>query len=404
MKQDTSVQRPLWLALSIILVGLNLRPALAAIGPLLDQLRHATGMSFSDASLLTTLPVATMGAGAFLGSWLERRAGARLGVVIALLLIFLSSALRWLPASFGALLATALMAGIGIALAQALIPGFIKQYFPHKVSALMGFYITAIMGGASLAAAGAPWLAAHSAHWQNGLAAWAALAALALPCWLLSAPRRAPGGGSAARAPQFSRIPRAWLLAFYFGIGTAVYASSLAWLPALFVQLGWSQQQGGLMLSFMTGMEVVSGLTIPLLSARSHDMRGWLTLVLLAVLAGLLGMVLAPHGGLLLLWVALLGLGVGGLFPLTMILTLHHYEDARNAGQLSAFVQGIGYLIAAVAPFAAGWIRDATSSFNLAWLCLALLIASLLVLTRRFAPQGYAEAMQNPAVVAAQPR
>ncbi len=158
------------------------------------------------------------------------------------------------------------------------------------------------------------------------------------------------------------------------------------------------------MLSFMTGMEVVSGLTIPLLSARSHDMRGWLTLVLLAVLAGLLGMVLAPHGGLLLLWVALLGLGVGGLFPLTMILTLHHYEDARNAGQLSAFVQGIGYLIAAVAPFAAGWIRDATSSFNLAWLCLALLIASLLVLTRRFAPQGYAEAMQTPAAVAAQTR
>ncbi|UGA38603.1 hypothetical protein JOS77_01970 [Chromobacterium haemolyticum] len=99
MKQDTPVQRPLWLALSIILVGLNLRPALAAIGPLLDQLRHATGMSFSDASLLTTLPVATMGAGAFLGSWLERRAGARQGVVIALLLILLSSALRWLPAA-----------------------------------------------------------------------------------------------------------------------------------------------------------------------------------------------------------------------------------------------------------------------------------------------------------------
>ncbi|MCD5364561.1 hypothetical protein LQT98_23065, partial [Chromobacterium aquaticum] len=223
-------------------------------------------------------------------------------------------------------------------------------------------------------------------------------------CWLLSAPRGGHGGGSAARAPQFSRIPRAWLLAFYFGIGTAVYASSLAWLPALFVQLGWSQQQGGLMLSFMTGMEVVSGLTIPLLSARSHDMRGWLTLVLLAVLAGLLGMVLAPHGGLLLLWVALLGLGVGGLFPLTMILTLHHYEDARNAGQLSAFVQGIGYLIAAVAPFAAGWIRDATASFNLAWLCLALLIAGLLVLTRRFAPQGYTAAMQSPAAVAAQTR
>ncbi|WP_204378023.1 hypothetical protein [Chromobacterium sphagni] len=92
--------RPLGLTLAIVMVGLNLRPGLAAIGPLLEPIRAATGIRFSEAALLTTLPIAAMGAGAFAGHRLEALLGARLGVLLALRMILLSCALRcWPPAT-----------------------------------------------------------------------------------------------------------------------------------------------------------------------------------------------------------------------------------------------------------------------------------------------------------------
>ncbi|HZU63751.1 MAG TPA: MFS transporter, partial [Novosphingobium sp.] len=45
----------------ILLVGANLRPLLASIGPLLDQIQRDTGLNDTRASLLTSLPVLLMG-------------------------------------------------------------------------------------------------------------------------------------------------------------------------------------------------------------------------------------------------------------------------------------------------------------------------------------------------------
>ncbi|WP_407254107.1 hypothetical protein [Escherichia coli] len=39
--------------LVLVLIGLNMRPLLTSVGPLLPQLRQASGMSFSVAALLT---------------------------------------------------------------------------------------------------------------------------------------------------------------------------------------------------------------------------------------------------------------------------------------------------------------------------------------------------------------
>ncbi|HFO4956611.1 TPA: MFS transporter, partial [Escherichia coli] len=55
--------------LVLVLIGLNMRPLLTSVGPLLPQLRQASGMSFSVAALLTALPVVTMGGLALAGSW-----------------------------------------------------------------------------------------------------------------------------------------------------------------------------------------------------------------------------------------------------------------------------------------------------------------------------------------------
>jgi CP family cyanate transporter-like MFS transporter len=41
-------------------------------------------------------------------------------------------------------------------------------------------------------------------------------------------------------------------------------------------------------------------------------------------------------------WVASVGIGLGGFFSMSLIVTLDHLPDARLAGALAAFVQGVG--------------------------------------------------------------
>ena len=71
-----------WQVAAIILVGLNLRPVLASVPPLLDALQAATGMSDGAAGLMTALPVFVMGIGALSAAPLRRLLGERLGVLL----------------------------------------------------------------------------------------------------------------------------------------------------------------------------------------------------------------------------------------------------------------------------------------------------------------------------------
>ncbi|MBN3793047.1 MFS transporter, partial [Burkholderia sp. Ac-20353] len=166
---------PGWRLAAIVLVGLNLRPALAAVGPLLDMIQRATGIADSTASLLTTIPIVLMGLGALCARRLQRSPGIVGGVGIGILLIGLACAARVGAQHAWLLLASACCAGVGIAMVQALLPGFVKANFATRIGGVMGVYSTSIMGGAVLASVAAPLIATR----------WGWLAALA--CWVVPA-------------------------------------------------------------------------------------------------------------------------------------------------------------------------------------------------------------------------
>ena len=67
-----------------VLVGLNLRPSMAAVGPLADRIQAELGASYPGLALLTPLPVLAMAAGCFLGAGLARRLGDPALVVASL--------------------------------------------------------------------------------------------------------------------------------------------------------------------------------------------------------------------------------------------------------------------------------------------------------------------------------
>ncbi len=156
-----------------------------------------------------------------------------------------------------------------------------------------------------------------------------------------------------------------------------------------YLEQGWSAQESGLLLGFLTAMEVLSGLLAPALASRSRDRRPVLVGLTALMLAGFLGLAWAP-ASLPLLWALCLGLGIGGLFPMGLIVCLDHFDAPQRAGQLAALVQGAGYLIAGVSPWIAGLLRDSLGSFTGAWLGLATVAALLLGLGLRFDPRRYA--------------
>ena len=382
-----------WLMLGIVLVGLNLRPSMAAVGPLLSAIRGDITLSFSVASLLTMLPVMAMGLAMFFAMGISQRLGEQRTVLMSLAIIGLATVARLFVDSAAELIVSAVLAGFGIALIQALMPALIKSRFPDNVALCMGLYVTSIMGGAAIAASFAPLVMSRTGSWRVGLAIWAGLALLALLFWWAQRVNTPRGSAPAVRKQSFFKHSRAWLLAIFFGLGTASYTCVLAWLAPYYVEKGWSEQNAGLLLGFLTAMEVISGLVVPAIANRSRDRRVVLMALLGLIIGGFCGLILSPQY-LSLLWPCLLGLGIGGLFPMSLIVSLDHLDNPQRAGGLTAFVQGIGYLIAGLSPLMAGMIRDHLGSFEWAWWSLTAVMVVMLLMVWRFDPRHYARQFQ----------
>lgn len=161
----------------------------------------------------------------------------------------------------------------------------------------------------------------------------------------------------------------------------------LAWLPPFYIQAGWSARNSGFLLAGLTLTEVVAGLVISAVQQRFPDRRRLLLLVLTLLLAGLIALIVAP-GAMPLLSTLLLGLGIGALFPLSLIVTLDHARNATEAAVLLSRVQGGGYLIASIMPLVAGGVRDSGASLTSAWLMMSVGVVVLMAIAWRFRPQG----------------
>lgn len=224
----------LWLLLAaIFLAALNLRPALASISPLLGEIQGSLGLGRAVAGLLVTIPVLCMALFAPLATLLEARLGRERMVLGALALIGLSTGLRFLD-SAAALFGTALFVGVGIAMAQTLLPAVVKENFASRAALITGIYTVGVNLGATLAASTSiPLTGALEGSWRAALALWGLPAVIAVAAWSAPALRNGPRGSeSGVRFPL--RSPRAWLVVGVFSVTALGYFSVLTWLAPLF--------------------------------------------------------------------------------------------------------------------------------------------------------------------------
>ncbi|MET4898586.1 MFS transporter [Sphingomonadaceae bacterium jetA1] len=367
----------------ILLVGGNLRPSLASIGPLLDQIQRDTGLDDTGASLLTSLPVLLMGLCLLGSGHVQAVLGQRGGVAAGLAALAVAGLVRWQWPTVPALLASAVVGGMGIAVAQAVMPIIIRNRAGDRTATLMALYSTAIMAGAACASFAAPRIASAQG-WTVATGIWALPALIGLAIWWLATDNRneaapEPPDGAALRGG------RRWLLLSFFGLGTGAYTLVLAWLPPYYTGLGWSAEASGALLSALTLAEVAAGLGVSLIVGGSADRRAAILLAIGALVAGLLCLALAP---LPLAWCAALlcGLGIGALFPLGLIVAMDHGRDAAEAGRIAGFVQGGGYGLAALLPLIAGVLRQHLSDLTPAWWLMVALCLVLALMAVRLRP------------------
>lgn len=125
---ESSARQLLTLA-GLLLVALNLRPALTSVAPVLTRIGHDLGLASAGEGLLTTLPVLCLGLAAPLAPRLARRIGPERAVLAVLLVLAIALIGRPYVGTTGLFVGTAI-AGAAIGIMGVLLPGLVKRDFP----------------------------------------------------------------------------------------------------------------------------------------------------------------------------------------------------------------------------------------------------------------------------------
>ena len=349
--------------LAIVWLGLNLRTVIASLPPLLPDIRADLGLSAAVAGLLTTLPVLCFGLLAPPARRLAHRLPLEAMLVGCALVTAVAAALRGIG-TVAALFAGSILAGASVAMGQTALPVLIRIAFHRAVGTMMGSYSMALPIGATLGAGLAvPLQQALGGSWQASLALWAIPAALAAALWLPPALRRR----TMITGPEPERLrgrPLAWSVALYFGVQSAAFYATLAWLPEILDSDGWSARAGGALLALASLVSAVPALLLPVVAGRRASQAPLVAAVTTTASAGVLGLILAP--GLAPLWVVLIGLGHGGSLGLGLVLPVLRATSPGLVASLTAMTLSIGYLTAATGPWLIGAVHDLTSGWTAA--------------------------------------
>ena len=350
-------------AVAIVLIAFNLRPAFSSIAPVLNEIMADSGLTATGASALTTAPVLCLGLFGPLAPWLGRRIGPERTMLAVLLAILVGTGLRGL-ASVPALMAGSLLAGAGIGVGNVLMPGLLKRDFPDRVPLMTGIYIMSLSIGAAIASATtAPLRVALGGWWAGALMAWTLPAAIAAAVTgLVWAGRigRQPGGTaepSARRKHTLWRDPLAWQVTLFMGLQSMLAYIVFGWMAPVLRSRGDTAVTAGLVVSVSVVFQIVAALPAPILAARMRRQSGPAAATMVVAAASFVALLAAPLSWQ---WVlaAALGLAQGAAFSLAILMIVMRAGDSDMAAQLSGMAQSVGYTMAAFGPLLAGVLHD----------------------------------------------
>jgi CP family cyanate transporter-like MFS transporter len=349
----------------LMLVAFNLRAAIAAVSPVLPEIRADLALSASAAGLLTTLPVLSFAVFAPAAAWLGHRIGLDRAILFSCLLIAAGTVWR-VAGGAVTLLAVTMLIGAAMTVGNVLGPVVVKRDFTVRAGPVMGLFTAFLIVGAAAAAALTAPLAAVW-DWRIALAVWALLAFVAALVWHLATRRRRLRAHSQVEPTRPTvrglwRSGVAWGITTLMGAQAAAYFAMTAWLPTLLVDkagIDLGTAGVGQALFQVTG---IAGTLLVSVLIRVRASQVWLAVTIAwgwAVMpAGLLAW---PAGWPLLTLVGGTAQGAGIALALTLVVLRAH--DSAAANGLSAMMQLVGYLIGAGGPVAVGVLYELTGSW-----------------------------------------
>lgn len=379
-EQNSRVTNILLIA-GIVLIALNLRPALAAVGPLVSTIREATGLSNAMLGLLTTLPLLAFGMLSTLTPLFTKRMGIEGTLALAMALLTGGILLRVIPANW-ALFAGTLLLGIAIAFGNVLLPSLVKRDFPNHTGIMTSVYSSALgLGATAGAGLSVPLAYDWGLGWRWSLGSWALLSILAFIIWLpqlkdLTVPKQERHFLTSMK--ELGGSLTAWQVALFMGLQSLAFYVILAWLPEILQDRGLSPSNAGWMLSLSQAMGVVGTIFIPVWAEKVDDQRKLVWALMMAEAVSLVGLML-PDPFLVAVWASLIGLALGGSFGLALLFIVLRSSDSETATELSGMAQSIGYLLAAIGPTLFGAMHDFTGAWLVPLLFLLVIVAAKLI-------------------------
>lgn len=364
-----------WLFVAVLVtVSVNLRSPFVAVAPITTELRGDLGVGGAAIGLLTSLPVLCFGLLSPLALAVIRRSGIEQAVSLCLLLVVVGSVVRSVGGYPLAVLGT-LVIGIGITVGNVVVPVVIRRETPlARAGVVTGVYVTAMNGGSMVVTlATAP--LAEAFGWRVALVVWAVPALVGLGVWQWWRGRSSPVRPASSDEPVETaslepptperivwRTPIAWLLGLAFAGQASSYYALTAWLPTLLAdEIGLSATGAGTASAVFQVSAIAGAFGVPLLALR---LRPSATIAVVGALWMTFPLQLLLDPSLYVLGSILGGVAQGGGFAAIFTIVVQVSRTDRESAQLSAFVQGVGYVVAATGPAVLGLAHDVTDAWT----------------------------------------
>ena len=387
--------------LGILLVALSLRSAVAAISPIVSQIRADVALDSVGLGIIGALPPVAFALSGFFGATLAKRFGLERVLVVSLVVTVAGQFVRSLASGYGVLLGGSVLVFAGVGIANILLPPLVKRYFADRQALVTSVYAALLTFSAATPAALALPIA-DAAGWRVSIGVWAVIPLAAVAPWvivLLQHRRERIAASEADEAPEFaepspaafgriSHSRTAWALAMMFSFTSFHVYACFSWLPQILEDTaGVSAAEAGTLLALYSLVALPSALIVPLLASRLRNVGVLLQVGIVFFVTGYLGLLLAP-ASMPWLWMVLVGLGPL-LFPAALTLINLRSRTAAGSVALSGFVQGVGYSFAAAGPILVGLTHDASGAWTIPLLvligtALLLLVPSFLLRQRVF--------------------
>ncbi len=364
---------PTWLILGILLIAMNLRAPITDIAPILDIITQKLHLSMTQAGMLTTLPLLAFAICSPLSSKIAQRMGLEPSLMLALLIIIGGLILRSVGVASCLFVGTFIL-GVGIAIANVLLPSVLKRDFPTKITTLTAIYVLVMGVGSALSSA----LVIPAFHlgkhlplnafptWAFALISILILPIIATVIWIPQLKNRQKPISNTALAHHNHRYiwrsPIAWAVSGFLGINSFLMYIFISWLPSILIADGYSDQTAGMIQGLLQFSTAVPALILIPLMAKIHDKRLMTFSLAIITFLSLLGFLFLPQYAAI--WTFMFGFSAGGGFILGLSFMALRTSTPYQAAALSGMSQCFGYLLAATGPILMGSLHQLTGHWT----------------------------------------